>query len=273
MCNSWLNSNGGPFYIPVALLEGPSVSPVELLHGERRFKPEPTSCVNVPSPAGELLHTSIPLGSQALQDQDSMTDHKASVPAQTEGMEQDPLQVLGVSDSAPPQVVGVSRCDSAPLLWRDQDLRAVRVRGLVGALLGALPRTPRQNGRLGRPLLLLPEEERLLTELHATANANQVSVPAANQVSVPAANQVSVPAAHQVSVPAANQVSVPAANQVSVPAAHQVCVVLCAGWRGGAAQSAGAPGGAGEELGGAESPRSAGQEVSAAARHDIITHR
>ncbi|KAL3056832.1 hypothetical protein OYC64_007331 [Pagothenia borchgrevinki] len=102
-----------------------------------------------------------------------MTDHKASVPAQTEGMEQDPPQVVGVSDSAPPQVVGVSRCDSAPLLWRDQDLRAVRVRGLVGALLGALPRTPRQNGRLGRPLLLLPEEERLLTELHATANANQ----------------------------------------------------------------------------------------------------
>ncbi|TMS01337.1 tRNA-splicing endonuclease subunit Sen34 [Larimichthys crocea] len=50
-----------------------------------------------------------------------------------------------------------------------EDLRSVRSRGLVGALLGALPRTPRQNGRLGRPLLLLPEEEHLLTERHAAA--------------------------------------------------------------------------------------------------------
>ncbi|XP_078785994.1 tRNA-splicing endonuclease subunit Sen34 [Oryzias latipes] len=65
-------------------------------------------------------------------------------------------------DSSP--VVGISTCDSAPLLWRVQDLRAVRSGGLVGALLGSLPRTPRQNGRLGRPLLLLPEEERLLRE-------------------------------------------------------------------------------------------------------------
>uniref|UniRef100_A0A3Q3WCX6 tRNA-splicing endonuclease subunit SEN34 n=1 Tax=Mola mola TaxID=94237 RepID=A0A3Q3WCX6_MOLML len=30
---------------------------------------------------------------------------------------------------------------------------ALRSQGLVGALLGSLPRTPRQNGRLGRPLL------------------------------------------------------------------------------------------------------------------------
>ncbi|XP_051255028.1 tRNA-splicing endonuclease subunit Sen34 [Dicentrarchus labrax] len=66
-------------------------------------------------------------------------------------------------------VVGLSLCDSAPLLWRVEDLRSVRSRGLVGALLGSLPRTPRQNGRLGRPLLLLPEEERLLSERHAAA--------------------------------------------------------------------------------------------------------
>ncbi|KAK5868127.1 hypothetical protein PBY51_009169 [Eleginops maclovinus] len=76
-------------------------------------------------------------------------------------------------DRPPPQVVGVTLCDSAPLLWRVQDLKEVRARGLVGGLVGSLPRTPRQNGRLGRPLLLLPEEERLLTELHAKANANQ----------------------------------------------------------------------------------------------------
>uniref|UniRef100_A0A3Q1J255 tRNA-splicing endonuclease subunit Sen34 n=1 Tax=Anabas testudineus TaxID=64144 RepID=A0A3Q1J255_ANATE len=74
--------------------------------------------------------------------------------------------------------VGVSLCDSAPLLWRVQDLKTVRSRGLVGALLGSLPRTPRQNGRLGRPLLLLPEEERLLSEHHAAAAA----LPAADQV-------------------------------------------------------------------------------------------
>lgn len=75
-------------------------------------------------------------------------------------------------------VVGVGLCDSAPLLWRVEDLRSVRSLGLVGALLGSLPRTPRQNGRLGRPLLLLPEEERLLSERHAAA-----TLPPANQES------------------------------------------------------------------------------------------
>lgn len=82
-----------------------------------------------------------------------------------------------VCDEPSSLVVGVSLCDSAPLLWRHQDLRQVRSRGLVGALLGSLPRTPRQNGRLGRPLLLLPEEETLLRELGAAA-----ALPAAEQV-------------------------------------------------------------------------------------------
>ncbi|XP_034021351.1 tRNA-splicing endonuclease subunit Sen34 [Thalassophryne amazonica] len=68
-----------------------------------------------------------------------------------------------------PLSVGVCLCDSAPLVWRVEDLRAVRSHGLVGTLLGALPRTPQQNGRLGRPLLLLPEEERLLAERHLAA--------------------------------------------------------------------------------------------------------
>lgn len=77
-------------------------------------------------------------------------------------------------------VVGLSLCDSAPLLWRVEDLRSVRSQGLVGALLGSLPRTPRQNGRLGRPLLLLPEEERLLSERRAAAG-----LPAGNRVSLP----------------------------------------------------------------------------------------
>lgn len=77
-----------------------------------------------------------------------------------------------------PPAVGVSLCDSAPLLWRMEDLRSVRARALVGTLLGSLPRTPRQNLRLGRPLLLLPEEERVLSEEHAAA-----ALPARDQVS------------------------------------------------------------------------------------------
>ncbi|XP_031165331.2 tRNA-splicing endonuclease subunit Sen34 [Sander lucioperca] len=82
-------------------------------------------------------------------------------------MEEPPPRTAATSvcDSSP---LAVSLCDSAPLLWRVGDLRSVRAQGLVGALLGALPRTPRQNVRLGRPLLLLPEEERLLTERHVT---------------------------------------------------------------------------------------------------------
>lgn len=81
-------------------------------------------------------------------------------------------------ERSPAPVVGLSLCDSAPLLWRLQDLKAVRSEGLVGALLGSLPRTPRQNVRLGRPLLLLPEEERLLGERGGAA-----ALPAQNQVS------------------------------------------------------------------------------------------
>ncbi|XP_043975855.1 tRNA-splicing endonuclease subunit Sen34 [Gambusia affinis] len=79
-------------------------------------------------------------------------------------------------EQSPAHVIGLSLCDSAPLLWRLQDLKAVRSDGLVGALLGSLPRTPRQNVRLGRPLLLLPEEERLLGERRGVG-----ALPAQNQ--------------------------------------------------------------------------------------------
>ncbi|KAF1393482.1 hypothetical protein PFLUV_G00016380 [Perca fluviatilis] len=85
-----------------------------------------------------------------------------------------PLAV-SLCDSSP---LAVSLCDSSPLLWRVEDLRSMRAQGLVGALLGALPRTPRQNVRLGRPLLLLPEEERLLTERHV---GPPTATPADNQ--------------------------------------------------------------------------------------------
>uniref|UniRef100_A0A3P9QDA7 tRNA-splicing endonuclease subunit Sen34 n=1 Tax=Poecilia reticulata TaxID=8081 RepID=A0A3P9QDA7_POERE len=78
-------------------------------------------------------------------------------------------ELFRTEELSPAPVVGLSLCDSAPLLWRLQDLKAVRSDGLVGALLGSLPRTPRQNVRLGRPLLLLPEEERLLGERRGAA--------------------------------------------------------------------------------------------------------
>lgn len=70
-------------------------------------------------------------------------------------------------------VVAVSLVDSAPLLWRMQDLRAVRGQGLVGSLVGSLPRGPRQNGRMGRPLQLLQEEQRLLGEQRAIATVTR----------------------------------------------------------------------------------------------------
>ncbi|XP_069390901.1 tRNA-splicing endonuclease subunit Sen34 isoform X2 [Paralichthys olivaceus] len=80
-------------------------------------------------------------------------------------------------DSSACDVIGVGVCDSAPLLWRIEDLKTLRRHGLVGALLGSLPRTPRQNGRLGRPLRLLPEEERQLSEQHGAA-----ALPSGNQL-------------------------------------------------------------------------------------------
>lgn len=53
-------------------------------------------------------------------------------------------------------------------LWRAEDARKIREEhGLVGNLVGALARKPRQNTRLGLPLQLLPEEARLLVEIGA----------------------------------------------------------------------------------------------------------
>ncbi|XP_068172820.1 tRNA-splicing endonuclease subunit Sen34 [Antennarius striatus] len=78
----------------------------------------------------------------------------------------------GGAELPDPPVVALGWCDSTPLLWRVKDLQAVRSQGLVGALLGSLPRAPRQNVRLGRPLLLLPEEEGLLLEQRRAASAS-----------------------------------------------------------------------------------------------------
>ncbi|KAM3921095.1 tRNA-splicing endonuclease subunit Sen34 isoform 2-T2 [Leptodactylus fuscus] len=54
------------------------------------------------------------------------------------------------------------------LVWRAEDARKIREEhGLVGNLVGALVRKPRQNTRLGLPLQLLLEEARLLVEIGA----------------------------------------------------------------------------------------------------------
>ncbi|XP_067402553.1 tRNA-splicing endonuclease subunit Sen34 [Emydura macquarii macquarii] len=58
--------------------------------------------------------------------------------------------------------------EGAALVWSAEDAREIRERfRLVGTLVGALARKPRQNARLGLPLQLLPEEARLLAELGA----------------------------------------------------------------------------------------------------------
>ncbi|XP_075393312.1 tRNA-splicing endonuclease subunit Sen34 isoform X3 [Tenrec ecaudatus] len=61
------------------------------------------------------------------------------------------------------------------LVWGAEAVQALRERlGVGGRAVGALPRGPRQNSRLGLPLLLMPEEARLLAEIGAVT---LVSVP------------------------------------------------------------------------------------------------
>ncbi|XP_061073215.1 tRNA-splicing endonuclease subunit Sen34 [Conger conger] len=80
------------------------------------------------------------------------------------------------SASAPRhQKIGVHFCGSTPLIWQAADVKAARETGVVGTLVGSLARQPRQNNRLGRPLELLQEEARLLSE---TAQAVLLPAPA-----------------------------------------------------------------------------------------------
>lgn len=54
------------------------------------------------------------------------------------------------------------------LVWGAEAVQALRERlGVGGRTVGALPRGPRQNSHLGLPLLLMPEEARLLAEIGA----------------------------------------------------------------------------------------------------------
>ncbi|XP_036393296.1 tRNA-splicing endonuclease subunit Sen34 [Megalops cyprinoides] len=81
------------------------------------------------------------------------------------GVNEDNREEGAVSGSAQRcRKIQVRFCGSTPLLWRTAEVRAARESGVVGTLVGSLPRQPRQNNRLGRPLELLQEEARLLTE-------------------------------------------------------------------------------------------------------------
>lgn len=62
----------------------------------------------------------------------------------------------------------VEVADGRSLVWGAEAVQALRERlGVGGRTVGALPRGPRQNSRLGLPLLLMPEEARLLAEIGA----------------------------------------------------------------------------------------------------------
>ncbi|KAF6079767.1 tRNA splicing endonuclease subunit 34 [Phyllostomus discolor] len=62
----------------------------------------------------------------------------------------------------------VEVANGCSLVWGAEAVQALRERlGVGGRTVGALPRGPRQNSRLGLPLLLMPEEARLLAEIGA----------------------------------------------------------------------------------------------------------
>ncbi|XP_030193086.1 tRNA-splicing endonuclease subunit Sen34 [Gadus morhua] len=92
----------------------------------------------------------------------------------------EPLQDGGGGDGTsrrPHPLIGIHLCGSTALVWRTADVKAAREAGVVGSLVGALPRQPRQNGRLGRPLQLGQEELRLLLQKQASGDDLESSAP------------------------------------------------------------------------------------------------
>uniref|UniRef100_A0A8C5N3H4 tRNA-splicing endonuclease subunit Sen34 n=1 Tax=Leptobrachium leishanense TaxID=445787 RepID=A0A8C5N3H4_9ANUR len=69
-----------------------------------------------------------------------------------------------------PVMILIHLTDGKGFVWNVDDARMIREEHrLVGNLVGALVRKPRQNLRLGLPLQLLPEETRLLVEIGAAS--------------------------------------------------------------------------------------------------------
>lgn len=71
-------------------------------------------------------------------------------------------------------VIGINFCESTPLVWHAAEVKAAREEGIIGSLVGSLARQPRQNSRLGRPLELMLEEGRLLTEIGKAARIRPI---------------------------------------------------------------------------------------------------
>lgn len=76
--------------------------------------------------------------------------------------------VTGVPLASRRRMLVVEVANGRSLVWGAEAVQALRERlGVGGRTVGALPRGPRQNSRLGLPLLLMPEEARLLAEIGA----------------------------------------------------------------------------------------------------------
>lgn len=76
-------------------------------------------------------------------------------------------------------MIRIQILEGKAFVWNCGDARRIREEHrIVGTLVGALARKPRQNVRLGLPLQLLPEEARLLVEKgFATLFKNVTSSP------------------------------------------------------------------------------------------------
>ncbi|XP_056652654.1 LOW QUALITY PROTEIN: tRNA-splicing endonuclease subunit Sen34 [Monodelphis domestica] len=82
------------------------------------------------------------------------------------GPEEPQTGAAAAAEPGPMLVVEVKA--GQPLVWGAEVAQTLRERlGVGGRPVGSLARGPRQNARLGLPLLLLPEEARLLAEIGA----------------------------------------------------------------------------------------------------------
>ncbi|XP_038051932.1 tRNA-splicing endonuclease subunit Sen34-like [Patiria miniata] len=64
-------------------------------------------------------------------------------------------------------------CKGKILVWNADDVKLLReTHHIVGALVGSLPRSPRQNAQLGLPLQLMPEEAAVLIEYDVARMVN-----------------------------------------------------------------------------------------------------
>ncbi|XP_059941273.1 tRNA-splicing endonuclease subunit Sen34 isoform X2 [Mesoplodon densirostris] len=93
---------------------------------------------------------------------------EASLRRESGGERRAGLWVTPVPLASRRRMLVVEVANGRSLVWGAEAVQALRERlGVGGRTVGALPRGPRQNSRLGLPLLLMPEEARLLAEIGA----------------------------------------------------------------------------------------------------------